>query len=88
MIFCFNHHTQWNTRCIKRKHKVPCPRVIIVWHAQGLCVVCKNFIIMVPIDDSLSCNEHNQNYFRICYVCELLRYQILFLKFEFCFYYD
>ncbi|KAK7822824.1 hypothetical protein CFP56_036187 [Quercus suber] len=42
MIFCFNHHTQWNTRCIKRKHKVPCPRVgqkcrFFQWHDDEIC---------------------------------------------------
>ena len=83
MIFCF----RWNTSCIKWKHKVHSPKVIIFWHAQELYAVCKNLIIMVAIDDSLSCNEHNQNYFRICYVC-VLRYRILFVNFEFSFCYD
>ena len=47
MIFCF----QWNTSCIKWKHKIHSPKVIIFWHAQELYAVCKNLIIMVPIDE-------------------------------------
>ena len=56
MIFYFHHHMQGNTCCIKRNHKVPCPSVIIFWHAQELCGLQKF-------------DYYGANYFRICYVC-------------------